>query len=527
MSPDTLILGAAGYTGAVTPDNGWVLYAKNAHGDVMATLTDGSSGQILDLYKYDEFGNVDYLKQSTDNRILYASQYLDTETGNYYLKVRYYNPLIGRFTQRDPHWTPENMIYGDVTESAPEPDIRSSDYAVYVPKPIQRKAMVLPTGSQRKYDNVRGIIAETMAFSDGATYNGNVYADMFAGFGVPSEDTLFASYYARQADTGAILQSTNLYVYCTNNPVMYVDENGEFLGTLLDVASAVDFVKKPSIKKAVVLAVDVAAAVLPGVPSTGAVKVAKAAANVAKKAGDAIAATKAAKTVVNTTKTVAKATKAVAQTVKKTVTVAKGAEKAGDIGKAVGTTVEAVTSTTAKKVVTETIENAGEAAVKADVIADTGKNLETAANAVTSPTTNVVAETAQSVGEAAATKVNNSIDGLETALSKSDVVEVELSRSKYPESAKHIEDAIANGQPEILTIDRGAAKANRRASLKGKEKVQGMDLDEYPPAMSREGGAGSSVRPILPSDNRGSGSVMGNRLRAYADGTKYRFKIVD
>ena len=39
-----------------------------------------------------------------------------------------------------------------------------------------------------------------------------------------------------------------------------------------------------------------------------------------------------------------------------------------------------------------------------------------------------------------------------------DIVEVEISRRKYPESAKYIEDAIANGQPEVLTIDRAAKK---------------------------------------------------------------------
>ncbi len=38
--------------------------------------------------------------------------------------------------------------------------------------------------------------------------------------------------------------------------------------------------------------------------------------------------------------------------------------------------------------------------------------------------------------------------------------EVQLSRSKYPESAKHIEEAIADGQPSELTIDRkNASKA--------------------------------------------------------------------
>ncbi len=69
-----------------------------------------------------------------------------------------------------------------------------------------------------------------------------------------------------------------------------------------------------------------------------------------------------------------------------------------------------------------------------------------------------------------------------------DIVEVEISRRKYPESAKHIEDAIANGQPEVLTIDRAGKKANLRASLKGIDKVPGNDLDEYPPAMFKEGG---------------------------------------
>ena len=107
------------------------------------------------------------------------------------------------------------------------------------------------------------------------------------------------------------------------------------------------------------------------------------------------------------------------------------------------------------------------------------------------------------------------------------VVEVYLSKSKYPESAKHIEDAIANGQPDILTIDRPSAKSNRKASLKGIDKIPGKDLDEYPPAMSREGGKGASVRGINSSDNRGSGSSVGHQLSGYANGTKYKYKITE
>ena len=113
-------------------------------------------------------------------------------------------------------------------------------------------------------------------------------------------------------------------------------------------------------------------------------------------------------------------------------------------------------------------------------------------------------------------------------VSNSDIVEVEISRSRYPESAKHIEDAIiANGQPEVLTIDRVGKKANRRASLKGIDKVPGEDLDEYPPAMFKEGGNGASVRSINPSDNRGAGSSFGHKLRPYQNGTRIKFRITD
>ena len=109
----------------------------------------------------------------------------------------------------------------------------------------------------------------------------------------------------------------------------------------------------------------------------------------------------------------------------------------------------------------------------------------------------------------------------------SDIVNVNISKSKYPETAQHIEDAIKNGQPSILTIDRENAKLNRKEALRGNKKVPNKDLDEYPPAMFKEGGAGASVRPIGRSDNRGSGSTAGHQLRPYDDGTKVKFNIIE
>ncbi len=48
------------------------------------------------------------------------------------------------------------------------------------------------------------------------------------------------------------------------------------------------------------------------------------------------------------------------------------------------------------------------------------------------------------------------VDGATSKFWKSSkVIEVEISRTKYLEFAKHIEGAIAVGQPDILTINRG------------------------------------------------------------------------
>ena len=45
--------------------------------------------------------------------------------------------------------------------------------------------------------------------------------------------------------------------------------------------------------------------------------------------------------------------------------------------------------------------------------------------------------------------------------------------------------------------------------------------------MSKEGGAGASVKLINPSDNRGSGSSISVQLRKYPNGTKYRIITTD
>ena len=91
---------------------------------------------------------------------------------------------------------------------------------------------------------------------------------------------------------------------------------------------------------------------------------------------------------------------------------------------------------------------------------------------------------------------------------------------RYPETADHIQDAIAKGESPICTIDRSGSVAHREASLAGIPTRQGYDRDEWPMAMCAEGGAGADIRYVTPSDNRGAGSWIGGQLNDYADGTR-------
>jgi hypothetical protein len=105
------------------------------------------------------------------------------------------------------------------------------------------------------------------------------------------------------------------------------------------------------------------------------------------------------------------------------------------------------------------------------------------------------------------------------------VLVVPISRARYPYTADHVVDAIATGEPRILHIHRAGANANRDASLRGIPTRAGYDRDEYPPAVSREGGSGADVRYVPSSDNRGAGTVMGERLSPYCDGQRFRLRV--
>jgi filamentous hemagglutinin len=107
------------------------------------------------------------------------------------------------------------------------------------------------------------------------------------------------------------------------------------------------------------------------------------------------------------------------------------------------------------------------------------------------------------------------------------VIKVLVSRSKYGQAAKHIDEAIKAGHPDILTINRGGAKGNRAAAIGSFDKAPDTHLDEYPPAMFKEGGVGASVKAIDPADNMSAGACIGNMCRPFPDGTKIQIILVE
>jgi Deoxyribonuclease NucA/NucB len=105
------------------------------------------------------------------------------------------------------------------------------------------------------------------------------------------------------------------------------------------------------------------------------------------------------------------------------------------------------------------------------------------------------------------------------------VVVVRIAARRYPHTADHILDAIAAGKPRLLRLDRAGADANREEALQGIPTRDGYDRDEYPPAVSREGGRGADVRYVPSADNRGAGAILGERLERYCDGQRFRLRV--
>lgn len=59
------------------------------------------AGKVLNRYEYDAWGNITAQEEAVPNRFKFTGQQLDPVTQQYYLRARFYNPVVARFTQED------------------------------------------------------------------------------------------------------------------------------------------------------------------------------------------------------------------------------------------------------------------------------------------------------------------------------------------------------------------------------------------------------------------------------------------
>lgn len=117
------------------------------------------------------------------------------------------------------------------------------------------------------------------------------------------------------------------------------------------------------------------------------------------------------------------------------------------------------------------------------------------------------------------------------------IVNLRLSRKKYPTIYQHFRQAVKDGWPQILAINRPGAGKRSDKLLRDVEPLGGHDRNQYPPAIGRgkyrkalmQGwrprGWRASVMQVPSREMHLHGSAMRSKLRKYCDGTRFRFRF--
>lgn len=109
-----------------------------------------------------------------------------------------------------------------------------------------------------------------------------------------------------------------------------------------------------------------------------------------------------------------------------------------------------------------------------------------------------------------------------------------FSKTRYPDIRTHVSAAIRAGWPSVLVLNRRGESDRRKRLLAHVPIRSGYDRDEYPPAVGRGRGKGlvggdhprgwmADVAYVPSGENRSQGSSLGDQLRRFCDGTRFRY----
>ena len=128
------------------------------------------------------FGNIVEAKEQVHNRFKYAGEQYDQVTGQYYLRARFYNPVVGRFTQEDTYRGDGLNLYS-YAQNNPVKYIDPSGYCGesksnvyekgYIPKPGERSMTREQWKEQHRLERLKNperIERHIEGFRDGGSF---------------------------------------------------------------------------------------------------------------------------------------------------------------------------------------------------------------------------------------------------------------------------------------------------------------------------------------------------------------------
>ena len=152
----------------VSDNVGSICYVVNGgHKGIEGNKTDGLlplEDRIQCHYEYDAFGNIVKSEEKIRNIYRFTGEQYDQVTGQYYLKARYYNPVIGRFTQMDTYLGDGLNLYAYVQNN-----------------PVK---YVDPSGHSKICSKGNGVESGNSSVLDNANYAQKTYGNRFSEKGI-------------------------------------------------------------------------------------------------------------------------------------------------------------------------------------------------------------------------------------------------------------------------------------------------------------------------------------------------------
>ncbi|MDE6420827.1 MAG: hypothetical protein K2K87_09910 [Lachnospiraceae bacterium] len=146
---------------------GQELYYYQQDEQLSTAFITGGNGEIQNSYLYDAFGAEAEVYEQFSNRIRYTGQQYDEFTEQYYLRARYYNPVLGRFMQEDVYQGDGLNLYAYCGNNP----VVYCDLSGYAETPLSDDGCP-PQGNIAKNDNDEGGV-ETDPFLPDSYYEDN------------------------------------------------------------------------------------------------------------------------------------------------------------------------------------------------------------------------------------------------------------------------------------------------------------------------------------------------------------------